>query len=692
MKKLVAIFWLWSANLFLLQASAPLGYYNSAEGRKAAALKTELHRILCQDTSQFLGYGSGAGKTWEGFYYTDRNRTTNAVIDMYSDSVRYFPNPNPNFVSFGQTIHIEHSMPKSWWGCDINHPDCAARDLNHLFPADGSANTSKNDNPLGEVTATPTLDNGVSKIGHASYDGYVGPVFEPADEYKGDFARAYFYMATMYEHYQYKWDISKPENIMEPNRYPVFKKWALDLLLQWHRQDPVSYKETTRNDVVYSIQNNRNPYIDYPNLVEYVWGNRTTIPFRMDGNVNFPYLKWPSMSDTLNVGKVYCFHAKDTVLHLQGMNISGDLTLALGGMDGSKFSLDKTTITAAEALSGISVGLRCNTVVVGQLSAILTISGGGISPVSVVLKAQSTDDFVALQPPTAGFTNFVAEWTASPGATGYLLDVYTTQPTGTYTATTVLEEDFPLSFPATWMREGYTEYASGTMRLGSGSNYGKITAPAIDLSTYTSTLTVRAKQYGSDAGAKLTALLDGNQVASWTTAVPNQDFVIELPMSTVLSKVALSAVAGKRVYVDYMKLQTHVPVYGQSPIAGFPLQVGNVLSYNVTGLQSGVTYNYKVTPQGNGAVTSNQITLQTKLNTQIQQAQLGVIKCLRTETGFYLSGLDGKSIVKVFFPDGKMASSLVANSAELIIPLSIHSIYFVQVFNEKTVFTFKLFW
>ena len=692
MKKLVAVFWLWSLNLVLLQASAPLGYYNSAEGKKAAALKTELHTILCRDTSRFLGYGSGAGNTWEGFYYTDRNRTTNAVIDMYSDSVRYFPNPNPNFVAFGQTIHIEHSMPKSWWGCDITHPDCAARDLNHLFPADGSANTSKNDNPLGVVSGTPTFNNGVSKIGPGAYDGYVGPVFEPADQYKGDFARAYFYMATMYEHYQHKWDINKPENMMQQNRYPVLKPWAIALLLQWHRQDPVSYKETTRNDVVYSIQHNRNPFIDYPNLVEYIWGDRTTIPFRLDGNINFPYLKWPSTADTLNMGKVYCFHAKDTVLHLQAMNISGDLTLTLGGVDGSKFSLDKTTITASEALSGSSVGLHCNTVAAGQLSAILTISGGGISPVNVVLKAKSTDEFVALQPRTAGLTSFVAEWTASPGATGYLLDVYTTQPTGAYTDNTVLEEDFPLSFPATWMREGYTEYASGTMRLSSSGNYGKITTPSVDLSTYASTLTVRAKQYGSDAGAKLTATLDGNQLAAWTTAVANQDFVVELPVATALSKVALSAVAGKRVYVDYVKVQTKVPVVGQVSQSGFPFQVGNVLSYTVTGLQSGVTYYYRVTPQGNGAIASNQVTIQTKLNTSLLHPSTNELKYRSTSKGIELSGLQVKSHLNIYSSNGLLLRSIIASDEHLSISLPNHGAYVIQATNETNVTALKVVW
>ncbi|MDO9634396.1 MAG: endonuclease [Paludibacter sp.] len=60
---------------------------------------------------------------------------------------------------------------------------------------------------------------------------------------------------------------------MENNSYPVLKPWAIKLLLQWSRQDPVSEKERTRNEKVFLIQGNRNPFIDYPELVEYIWGD-----------------------------------------------------------------------------------------------------------------------------------------------------------------------------------------------------------------------------------------------------------------------------------------------------------------------------------------------------------------------------------------------------------------------------------
>jgi endonuclease I len=260
---------------FGLFAAIPSGYYSTLEGKSGAALKTALHDIICQDTTHYLGYGSGIGNTWQGFYSTDRNISNNLVIDMYSDSLRYFP---LNYVSlgysgFGMTIQIEHSVPKSWWGCDINHPDCPAKDLNNLYPSDGTTNNHKSNHPLGVVT-TSSYSNSVSKIGTGTNYGYSGTFFEPADKYKGDFARTYFYMATAYEHYTRKWDATITESMMEADTYPTLKPWAIQLLLLWSRQDPVSQKELTRVENVYTIQRNRNPFIDYPDLIEYIWGNK----------------------------------------------------------------------------------------------------------------------------------------------------------------------------------------------------------------------------------------------------------------------------------------------------------------------------------------------------------------------------------------------------------------------------------
>jgi len=79
-------------------------------------------------------------------------------------------------------------------------------------------------------------------------------------------ARSYFYVATRY----YNEDNGWASNGMVTGSQ--LKPWAVSMLLEWHHQDPVSQKEIDRNNAVYNIQNNRNPYIDQPDFVDKIWG------------------------------------------------------------------------------------------------------------------------------------------------------------------------------------------------------------------------------------------------------------------------------------------------------------------------------------------------------------------------------------------------------------------------------------
>ena len=136
--------------------------------------------------------------------------------------------------------------------------------------------------PFGEVkTVQKQSAGGFSKLGSCSVAGYPGsaPVFEPADEYKGDFARTYFYMATAYEPYFAEWATTEGGIMLDGTSYPGFRTWAIDMLLKWAADDPVSEKETARNEAVFSIQHNRNPFIDFPGLEQYVWGELQDVAF-----------------------------------------------------------------------------------------------------------------------------------------------------------------------------------------------------------------------------------------------------------------------------------------------------------------------------------------------------------------------------------------------------------------------------
>lgn len=667
-------------------AGVPAGYYNQLVGKKGAVLKTAVHDIICQDTTHYLKYGSGAGYTWEGFYSTDRDEATNQVLDLYSDTLRFFPKDyvNQNYPGFGSTIQIEHSVPKSWWGCDITHPDCAARDLNHLFPADGRANNYKSDHALGIVTGTPTFNNGLSKLGPGINYGYSGTVFEPGDKYKGDFARNYFYIATAYQHYMNKWDKTNPENMMEANTYPTLKPWALQMLLDWNNRDKISSKELNRNDKVFAIQMNRNPFVDYPELAEYIWGNRKTIPFRLDLSTAFPYLKWPDDNDTIDLKTSFFHQPKDTVINLSAMNLTGDLSLMLGGANAASFSLDKTTVTRAEAEAGYPVKLRYYGKNAGNQSADLTVSGGGISPVSLRLKTYTLNDFVALPATNLNTGGFTAKWTASADASGYLLDVFTYQNIGNVNNSTILEEDFFLPLPNKWTKSGYNEGTVSGVRLGSGSDGGTLTTPTIDLSTGTATLTVRAKQYSNDNGAGLTATVDGNPLVTWTTAVVNQDFTVEIPVSTPVSKITFSVVAGKRVIIDYVKIVLHTPRLDHVSVTGYPKSVGNVLSFNVTGLQKATNYYYSITPEGNGAVTSNVVAVQTVATKLSNPQRRSKVAWIKHTDGIQIYNLNPDCTVNTFDINGKHVQSMHHLNDRQSITFPERGLYFLKIENNDS--------
>ena len=209
-------------------------------------------------------YGSGSQKTWDAFFYTDRDTNTNQVLDMYSNNIRYF-NPDKPTASVAD-FDIEHMLPKSWWGGDVNPAYC------DLYHRDYSANRSKSNHAPG-IPADSTFNNGSFVTGSGEAYGLTR-VFCPADEYKGDFARAYFYIATCYGD-SLVWVASgEPGVAMTNSGWQEFRPWLRDLLVDWHRLDPVSEKEKTHAVEVNKIQGNRNPFIDYPELVEYIWGDK----------------------------------------------------------------------------------------------------------------------------------------------------------------------------------------------------------------------------------------------------------------------------------------------------------------------------------------------------------------------------------------------------------------------------------
>lgn len=241
-------------------------YAASLKGLKGAELKTAIYN-LCQP-KQVLQYGGGEGKTWSGFVKTDRIGNTLECRNRYSADRYYFTSPTQNRAISG--MNIEHSFPKSWWGKTENN---AYKDLYNLYPSESDANNKKSNYIMGEVTNPSILDD-YEKVGTGS-QGSVKMV-EPHDNWKGDFCRSYFYMVTTYQNLTWT---SEGLNCLENNTWPTLQEWAYTLYLKWTRTDKVDTIEVNRNNAVAAIQGNRNLYIDYPYLAEYVWGDSIDVAF-----------------------------------------------------------------------------------------------------------------------------------------------------------------------------------------------------------------------------------------------------------------------------------------------------------------------------------------------------------------------------------------------------------------------------
>jgi endonuclease I len=253
-------------------------YYKSAENLTGFTLKTELFNIINGHTTQSYGdlWTFYSANELDSYYEND-----GTILDIYSES----PNSSDSFTftsgsdqcgnysAESDCYNREHSFPRSWFGGAV---DPMNTDVHHIFATDGYVNSKRSSYPYGEVSSASYTSANGSKVGSASSRlGYTGTVFEPIDEFKGDLARAYFYMATRYESNIVGWDSNSiyADAVLNGSGDQVFETWYLNMLKSWHTQDPVSQKEIDRNEAAYSHQGNRNPFVDYPSFVTEIWGN-----------------------------------------------------------------------------------------------------------------------------------------------------------------------------------------------------------------------------------------------------------------------------------------------------------------------------------------------------------------------------------------------------------------------------------
>ena len=353
-----------ASAIFTLQADAPEGYYSKCEGKTGQALLKALYETVSSHTVVSYDGLNEVFKTSD--VYPDGK-----LWDMYSTKHWNTGEKCGSYKLVGDCWNKEHSMPKSWF----NKATPMYSDAFHLYPTDGKVNGQRSNFPFGECSGGSTLPSSggvqpLGKLGTSTFSGYSGKVFEPDDQYKGDFARTYFYMAAAYNDRISTWS----SDMMAGNSYPVYTTWAVNLLLKWHRQDQVSNKETTRNDAVYAYQKNRNPFIDHPELAEYIWGNLQGEPWYPGGKIA-ETIASPADGSVINMGKSGVNVAKVRRINITGSGLTSDIKASLSGS--SAFQITGKQLSVSNVKAGNAyVEITLSATAAGVASSTLTLSSG----------------------------------------------------------------------------------------------------------------------------------------------------------------------------------------------------------------------------------------------------------------------------------------------------------------------------
>ncbi len=332
-------------------------YYSAAKGKKGEALKTALAGIIY--TTKSVGY-SGLKAAYE----TTDNKA-GYIWDMYSN-ITHYPVGSAFASSYskeGDGYNREHTIPQSIFNEDLP----MKADLYHVYPTDAKINGIRDNNCHGEVGTSYTGSaNDFSKWGAPSSSlrskgCNETEVFEPNNEYKGDIARTYFYFVTCYQTLLSSFG---SYGMFDKSTYPSFTNWAKLMLLEWSENDPVSTKETNRVEAVYNTtQHNRNPFIDYPGLEQYIWGSYTNVAFDPDNYQN-PYNSTPptpTPSITLS---------PTTASVVVGLTVT--LTATIENANGATVNWTSSNSDVATVSGGVVTGVAAGTT---TITATINVSG-----------------------------------------------------------------------------------------------------------------------------------------------------------------------------------------------------------------------------------------------------------------------------------------------------------------------------
>ena len=507
-------------TLTMAWAQGPNGsntYYQAANGKKGEALKTAMFNIIKI---------SSAGWSYDGLkeaYKTTDKRSDGYLRDWYSNATSYTPGSafSGGTSAEGLGYNREHLVPQSWF--DKKSP--MVSDIFHVVPTDAKINNERGSDPLGEVGSSYTQSkNGYSKWGTArSGLGYTGQVFEPNNEVKGDIARAYFYMVTCYENKISTWTSSGSSiYVFDGNTYPGLTSWCLTMMMRWSALDPVDDIEIARNNEIAKKQN-RNPFIDYPGLEDYIWGDKKNVAFSYDhydgssSGKQYVTMSFSPTSVTATLGE--SFTAPTLSMSPSGLTVT--------------YSSSNTNVATVNASTG-AVTLKA----VGTTTITASFAGNNeyyanSTTYTLTVKQQGGEE------PTPSGENLM--WESFSGYKG-------TSDSGTDLTPTTDGLDFDgwSSFTKTYFGNG----ACG--KMSSSSANGSMSTKTIALNG-DGVLTFKMKKFKTDASSlSLTVTGADADVTNFTPQSDWTDFTVNITGAT--GSVTLKFNATKRLYIDDIKL------------------------------------------------------------------------------------------------------------------------------------------
>ncbi len=379
-------------------AAEPAGYYSTCENKSGAALLSALCKKVGPHTN--VGYNGLLS-----LYKTSDVYSDGTIWDMYSTK-HWKPGITcGNYKKVGDCYNREHSFPKSWF----NDAQPMFSEAFHIYPTDGKVNGQRSNFPYGECANGTTLpSNGsvkaLGRLGNCTFPGYSGTVFEPDDQYKGDFARSYFYMAAAYNDKIAGWN----SKMLAGNSYPVFSSWAINLLLKWHREDPVSQKELDRQEVVYGAQHNRNPFIDHPELAEYIWGNKKGQNWSTNISAD-PAFLIPTDGSIVDFGVTAVGLARTKAVTVKAEGLKEAISVSVSG---AGFTAGTTSIAADASMTtdGAILTLNYTAPAAGVAVGTLTLTSG-TAKTTVKLTANAMTGLPVGAATDISDESFTAHWT-----------------------------------------------------------------------------------------------------------------------------------------------------------------------------------------------------------------------------------------------------------------------------------------